>query len=62
MQNFFNTKLLPQEKEEGKVVKVTNGKGAFSSSLAEYVIAASLLYNKNIAKLRTLKKEKKWDQ
>ena len=44
-----------------QTVPVTNGKGAFSSSLAEYVIAAIMHFTKQIPRCLTNQKEKRWD-
>jgi phosphoglycerate dehydrogenase-like enzyme len=41
---------------------VTNAKGVFSSSLAEYVFASIAYFNKDIPRLIQQKKERKWDR
>ena len=46
---------------QSRTVPVTNGKGAFSSSLAEYVIAAIMHFTKQIPRCLTNQKEKRWD-
>jgi phosphoglycerate dehydrogenase-like enzyme len=46
----------------GKEIPLTNAKGAFSSSLAEYSIAAMLHFNKQITRLQSNKGEKKWEK
>lgn len=43
-------------------VAVTNAKGAFSRSLAEYAIMAMLHFNKQVPKLQENKKQKRWDK
>ena len=51
--------LVRREKEGGLVL--TNAKGVFSSSLAEYVIAVCLHFNKDVPRWQANKKEKKWE-
>jgi sodium/hydrogen exchanger 8 len=53
--------FLASEALQSRKVPVTNGKGAFSSSLAEYVIAAIMHFTKQIPRCLTNQKEKKWD-
>ena len=48
--------------EQNDAVTVTNGKGAFSESLAEYVLASILHFNKQVPRLIHNKNEKKWDK
>ena len=43
-------------------VTLTNGRGAFSSSLAEYVMAAALHFNKSIPRLQSNQKQKTWEK
>jgi phosphoglycerate dehydrogenase-like enzyme len=43
-------------------ILLTNGRGAFSSSLAEYIITSALYFNKQITKLQNNKLNKKWDK
>ena len=43
-------------------VTLTNGRGAFSSSLAEYVMAAALHFNKSIPRLQSNQKHKTWEK
>ena len=51
--------FLSSEALQSRKVPVTNGKGAFSSSLAEYVIAAIMHFTKQIPRCLTNQKEKK---
>ena len=53
---FIHESLLNTE------VSVTNGKGAFSSSLAEYVLTAVLHFNKQIVRCQANRKERKFDK
>eukprot|EP00931_Biecheleriopsis_adriatica_P094723 TRINITY_DN68352_c0_g1_i1.p1 TRINITY_DN68352_c0_g1~~TRINITY_DN68352_c0_g1_i1.p1 ORF type:complete len:340 (+),score=65.40 TRINITY_DN68352_c0_g1_i1:63-1082(+) len=46
----------------GPEVPVTNAKGAFSSSLAEYALAAMLHFNKQIPRLQSNRTTKTWDR
>jgi phosphoglycerate dehydrogenase-like enzyme len=48
-------------KQKNDIV-LTNGKGAFSSSLGEYIMAASLHFNKQICHLQDNKTKKKWEK
>jgi phosphoglycerate dehydrogenase-like enzyme len=41
---------------------VTNGRGAFSTSLAEYVLTMILFFNKQVPRLIANQGEKKWDK
>ena len=43
------------------ITKTTNGRGAFSSSLAEFSLAAMLYFNKQIPRLESNFKDRKWD-
>ena len=43
-----------------KILRVTNAKGQFSSSLAEYALAACSYFSKDFARLARQQKEKKW--
>ena len=43
-------------------VTITNAKGIYSSSLAEYVMAACSYFNKDIPRLIQNKNDKKWDR
>lgn len=43
-------------------IVLTNGKGAFSSSLGEYIMAASLHFNKQIYRLQENKAILKWEK
>ena len=45
-----------------KSVPLTNGRGAFSGSLAEYVMAATLHFNKQIPLIQKNLTERKWDK
>lgn len=41
---------------------LTNGRGAFSDSLAEWAIASSFYFNKQIPRIQRNRTEKKWDK
>lgn len=43
-------------------ISLTNGRGAFSSSLAEYILASALYFNKQISTLQNNRQERKWDK
>jgi phosphoglycerate dehydrogenase-like enzyme len=43
-------------------VLLTNGRGAFSSSLAEYIIASAMHFNKQICRLQKNRSEAKWEK
>ena len=43
-------------------VQVSNGRGAFSSSLGEYVMAAALHFNKQVPRCIANRKAKRWDK
>ena len=61
---FFEAHLLSQDgkrRDDANVI-FTNGKGAFSDSLAEYTLAAALHFNKLIPKVQANKAEKKWEK
>jgi phosphoglycerate dehydrogenase-like enzyme len=51
-----------EERLVGGNVPLSNGRGAFSDSLAEYIMAASLHFNKQIARCEQNRREKKWDK
>uniref|UniRef100_A0A7S3PHG0 D-isomer specific 2-hydroxyacid dehydrogenase NAD-binding domain-containing protein n=1 Tax=Aplanochytrium stocchinoi TaxID=215587 RepID=A0A7S3PHG0_9STRA len=51
-----------QRLDENESFTLTNGKGAFSDSLAEYTIAAMLHFNKQIPRLISNRQQKKWDK
>ena len=53
--------FLSSEALQSRKVPVTNGKGAFSSSLAEYVITAIMHYTKQVPRCLTNQRDKKWD-
>ena len=42
-------------------VVLTNGRGAFSSSLGEYALASMLYFNKQLARCAANRPEKRWD-
>ncbi|KAJ1461386.1 D-isomer specific 2-hydroxyacid dehydrogenase [Pelagophyceae sp. CCMP2097] len=44
-----------------EAVSLTNGRGAFSDSLAEYAMAAALHFNKQVPRSQANKQAKKWD-
>jgi len=43
-------------------IPLSNGRGAFSSSLAEYAITTTLYFNKQVARWQRNRAEKKWDR
>ena len=43
-------------------VPLTNGKGAFSQSLAEYVMTAALHFNKRVPHLLNNRQERRWEK
>lgn len=51
-----------QRRLEGDAVTVTNGRGAFSSSLAECIVVATLCCNKHLPKCQQNKVDKKWEK
>lgn len=53
---------LCRELVDNPKTKVTNAKGVFSSSLAEYAIAACLHFSKEIPRLMANKKNRTWDK
>ena len=53
--------FLSSEALQARQVPVTNGKGAFSSSLAEYVIASVMHFTKQVPRCLTNQRDKKWD-
>ena len=53
--------FLSSEALQSRKVPVTNGKGAFSSSLAEYVIASIMHFTKQVPRCLRNASEKKWD-
>ena len=53
--------FLSSQQLQARPVPVSNGKGAFSSSLAEYVIAAILHFTKQVPRCLRNASEKKWD-
>ncbi|KAA8493913.1 D-2-hydroxyacid dehydrogenase [Porphyridium purpureum] len=52
--------LNPDGSDTG--VPLTNGRGAFSSSLAEYAVTAMLHFNKQVPRCQANKAEHKWDK
>ena len=52
--------VLPALRASG--VALTNGRGAFSESLAEYVLAAALHFNKQFRRCERNRVERKWDK
>lgn len=56
LKEFFEQSL------QGKGVPVTNGKGAFSASLAEWVMTAILHFNKQIPRVIKNREEKRWEK
>ena len=59
---FFNEYLIEDGKKRDANVKFTNGKGAFSDSLAEYTLAAALHFNKRIPRCQANKAAKRWEK
>lgn len=57
--DFLESDELPYVGKKGIVM--TNAKGQFSSSLSEYVMMACSYFAKDIPRLLSNKKEKKWD-
>ena len=53
--------FLSSEALQARPVPVSNGKGAFSSSLAEYVIASIMHFTKQVPRCLTNQREKRWD-
>ena len=53
--------FLSSEALQARPVPVTNGKGAFSSSLAEYVIAAIMHFTKQIPRCIKNQEARRWD-
>ena len=53
--------FLTSDELQARPVPVSNGKGAFSSSLAEYVITAIMHFTKQVPRCLTNQKEKRWD-
>lgn len=53
-------KLAALDQGNNKSLRVTNAKGQFSSSLAEYALAACSYFAKDFARLARQQKEKKW--
>ena len=53
--------FLSSDALQSRTVPVTNGKGAFSSSLAEYVIASIMHFTKQVPRCLTNQRDKKWD-
>lgn len=53
---FLASRLVPT------AVPLTNGRGAFSSSLAEYAVAACLQHNKEFVRCAGNRLEKRWDK
>eukprot|EP00210_Caulerpa_lentillifera_P003427 g3270.t1 len=53
---------LPVKEIKALNIPITNGKGAYSHSVAEFSLFACNYFAKNCARLMTAKKAKKWDQ
>jgi phosphoglycerate dehydrogenase-like enzyme len=53
--------MCPAISENDEIV-LTNAKGVFSCSLAEYVMTACSYFAKNIPRMLTQQKEKKWEK
>merc|ERR550534_2883432 len=57
LNNFIATRLIDRPD-----VTLTNARGAFSSALAEYVLCATLHFNKQITRILENRKTKNWDR
>jgi len=57
MKEFTESRLVARPD-----IPLTNGKDAFSSSLAEYALLAALHFNKQVPRLQANKIEKKWER
>lgn len=57
MQKFTESRLV-----DCPHIALTNGKNAFSSSLAEYALLAALHFNKQVTRMQANRVEKKWDR
>ena len=55
-------KLMPFIRLLPSAVSLTNAKGAFSASLAEYCITAILYFNKQIPRLMANQRQRVWDK
>eukprot|EP00516_Mucochytrium_quahogii_P004288 CAMPEP_0203747700 /NCGR_PEP_ID=MMETSP0098-20131031/2777_1 /ASSEMBLY_ACC=CAM_ASM_000208 /TAXON_ID=96639 /ORGANISM=" , Strain NY0313808BC1" /LENGTH=334 /DNA_ID=CAMNT_0050636207 /DNA_START=196 /DNA_END=1200 /DNA_ORIENTATION=- len=53
---FTNKCLVPDD------ITLTNGRGAFSSSLGEYILAAALYFNKKMVLCQEHRKQKLWER
>ena len=53
--------FLSSQQLQARPVPVSNGKGAFSSSLAEYVIASIMHFTKQVPRCLANQRDKKWD-
>jgi phosphoglycerate dehydrogenase-like enzyme len=58
----FITQLVKKRLLERTDITLTNGRGAFSSSLAEYIITAALYFNKQICRLQRNHECKQWEK
>ena len=56
LKGFIQNRLI------GTDIPLSNGRGAFSSSLAEYAMCAALHFNKQITRCEQNRREKKWDK
>lgn len=54
--------ILFEDLIENSDIVLTNAKGIYSSSLAEYVMGAATYFNKDIPRLQRQKTEKSWDR
>ena len=55
-------KLLAYKNLIPRGIPITNARGAFSDSLAEYCVAAILYFNKQIGRLAENKAQKRWEK
>ena len=60
--DFFQKYMVHDGKLANHDVSFTNGKGAFSDSLAEYVMAAALHFNKNITRCQANRVDRRWEK
>ena len=61
---FIASHLQPRQLRPSAsgAIPFTNGRGAFSSSLAEHIMASALHFNKKISRCQQNVRDKKWDK
>lgn len=59
--DFIGT-LISNRLLNNNAITLTNGRGAFSSSLAEYIIASAFYFNKQICRLQQNRASRKWEK